>query len=130
MPQRNFRKDFSPEGQRKSDPPCDAGGMQSNDATEPLDVQQLRRSLGEWAAISSHMIELLQQSADCGRTQNWRPHLTQIVAAVDAFGERCRREAEAFGCWRTDELELEEILESVRDQGQRLVAWLQRIMAE
>ena len=104
--------------------------MQSNDATEPVEVQELRRSLSEWAAIASHMIELLHQSADCEPARNWRPHLDQIVNAVRAFGDRCRGEAQAFSSWRADELEADDILDDVREQGQRLVDWLQRIMAE
>ena len=104
--------------------------MQSNDATEPLEFQELRRSLAEWAAISSHMIELLHESVDCERPQNWRPHIGQIVRAVGAFGDRCRSESQAFGSWRADGLEPDDVLQAVREQGQRLVEWLQRIMAE
>ena len=104
--------------------------MKSDDATEPLEIQELRRSLCEWAAISAQMIHLLHESADCEKSRNWRPHLGQIVSAVRAFGDRCRAEAQEVGCWRADGLEPDEAFDRVRDQGQRLVAWLQRIMAD
>ena len=104
--------------------------MQSNDATEPLDVQELRRSLAEWAAISSRMIELLHETVDCERSRYWRPHFAQIVKAVRAFGNRCRSKSQEFDSWRANGLEADELLADVRDQGQRLVEWLQRMMPE
>ena len=113
-----------------SHPPCQAVGMQSDDATEPVDLQELRRSLAEWAAISSRMIELLHATVDCKRSQNWRPHLAQIVKAVRAFGDRCRYESQEFASWRADGLEPDEVLQCVRQQGQRLVDWLQRMIPE
>ena len=113
-----------------SHPRCKAAVMQSDDATEPVDVQELRRSLTEWAAISSRMIELLQDTVDCERSRNWRPHFAQIVKAVRAFEDRCRSESQEFDSWRADGWETDDVLELVREQGQRLVDWLQRIMAE
>jgi hypothetical protein len=106
--------------------------MQSDDATEPLqwDLRELRRSLEEWAAISLQMIDLLHATADADRSRNWRPHLSQITAAVEAFGTRCRQEAQDVSEWRVDGLDPDEAFERVREQGHRLVAWLQRIMAE
>ncbi len=106
--------------------------MQSDDATEPLqwNVRELRRSLDEWAAIASQMIDLLHATVGSERSRNWRPHFTQIVNAVQAFGDRCRSEAEQLRTWRADGLEPDEAFEDVRDQGQRLVDWLQRMMAE
>jgi len=76
------------------------------------------------------MIDLLYKSVECGKSRNWRPHLSQIVAAVDAFGARCREEARGFGCRRGNELDAEDTFELVREQGERLVDWLQRMMAE
>ena len=113
-----------------SHPGWQAVGMQSDDATEPLDLPELRRSLDEWAAISSQMIHLLHQTSDCGRSRNWQPHAAQIVNAIRSFGDCCRNEAQEFGSWRADGLEPDDVFERVRDQGQRLVAWLQRMMAE
>ncbi len=106
--------------------------MKSDDATEPVDsnLRELRQSLEEWAAIASQMVELLHATADCHRSRNWRPHFSQIVAAVDAFGARCREEAEEVGDWRVDGLDPDEAFERVRAQGNRLVEWLQRMMAE
>ena len=104
--------------------------MQSDDATEPVDVQELRRCLTEWAAIASHMIDLLHESVDCQRSLNWRPHLTQIVDAIRAFGERCRTEAVAFSSWGADGAEADDVLQGTREQGERLVEWLHRMMAE
>jgi hypothetical protein len=104
--------------------------MQSDDATEPADVQELRRSLDEWAALSSRMIELLHETVASERSQNWRPHLAQIVNAVAAFSDRCRTEAQEFYSWRADGLEPDDVLESVREQGQRLVDWLNRMIPE
>ena len=94
------------------------------------DVQELRRSLDDWAAISAQMIDLLQDTVACGTSRNWQPHFEQIVTAIRAFGDRCRSESQAFGCWRADGPELDDVFDRVRDQGQRLVSWLQRIMAE
>ena len=104
--------------------------MQSDDATEPVDLQEVRRSLAEWAAIASRMIELLHETVDCERSRNWRPHFAQIVSAVRVFGDRCRRESQECDCWRADGLEADEVLENVREQGQRLVDWLQRMMPD
>ena len=83
-------------------PRCEAVGMKSDDATEPVDsnLRELRESLEEWAAIASEMIELLHATSDAYRSRNWHPHLSQIVRAVRAFGDRCREEAEEVGCWR------------------------------
>lgn len=111
-------------------PRCHAAGMQSDDATEPLDVQELRHCLAEWAAISSRMIELLHDTVDCDRSRYWRPHFTQIVSAVSAFGDRCRAESQEFGSWRAEGLDPDDVLQSVREQGQRLVDWLQRMMPD
>jgi hypothetical protein len=102
--------------------------MQSDDATEPADVQELRRSLDEWAALSTRMVELLHETVVSERSQNWRPHLAQIVNAVRAFGDRCRSESQEFHSWRADGLEPDDVLESVREQGQRLVDWLNRMI--
>ena len=104
--------------------------MQSDDVTEPAEVQELRRSLGEWAAIASTMIDLLYETVQCERARYWRPHFAQIVNAVSAFGDRCRSELEEFDTWRADGLEPDDVLQDVREQGQRLVDWLHRIMAE
>lgn len=106
--------------------------MKSDDATEPVDshLRELRHTLEEWAAISSQMIELLHETVGCDRSRNWRPHLSQIVAAVEAFGTRCRDEAEQVGCWRPDGIDPDDAFEHVRAQGNRLVGWLQRMTAE
>ena len=113
-----------------SDPWCQGGVMHSDDATEPVDLQEFRQSLADWAAISTQMIELLHETVGYDRSRNWRPHLTQIVSAVRAFGDRCRREARACEGWRADGLERDEVLEDVREQGQRLVEWLQRMIPD
>ena len=113
-----------------SHPRCQAGVMQSDDATEPLDLQELRKSLDEWASISSQMIDLLHATVACDRSRNWRPHFAQIVSAIRAFGDRCRSESRAFGCSRADGLDADDVFDAVREQGQRLVNWLQRMMPE
>ena len=104
--------------------------MQSDDATEPLDVQELRECLAEWAAISLRMIDLLHEAVDCERSRNWRPHFAQIVKAVRAFGDCCRSESQEFGSWHADRLEPDDVLQRVRERGQRLVDWLQRMIPE
>jgi hypothetical protein len=105
--------------------------MQSDDATEPADVQELRRNLDEWAALSSRMIELLHETVASERSENWRPHLPQIVKAVRAFGDRCRHEqSREFHSWRAAGPDPDEVLEDVREQGQRLVDWLNRMIPE
>lgn len=113
-------------------PRCQTAGMKSDDATEPLEwnPHELRQSLSQWAAISAQMIDLLHATAESERSRNWRPHLSQILAAVDAFGARCRTEAQEVDCWRGDGLQRDEAFEQVREQGHRLVEWLQRVMAE
>ena len=115
-----------------SHPLHESAGMKSDDATEPLEwnPQELRHSLSQWAAISAQMIDLLHATAESERSRNWRPHLSQIVAAVDAFGARCGKEAQEVDSWRADGLQREDAFELVREQGHRLVDWLQRIMAE
>jgi hypothetical protein len=104
--------------------------MQPHDATEPLNVQELRQSLDHWAAISSQMIHLLHETAGYQRSRNWRPHLAQIVNAIRAFGDRCRSESQEFGSWRADHLAPDDVFERAREQGQRLVDWLQRMIPE
>ena len=104
--------------------------MQSDDATEPAEIQELRRSLGEWAAISSTMIDLLHETVACERSRYWRPHFAQIVNAVQAFGDRCRNESQQFDSWRADGLEPDDVLQRVREQGQRLVDWLNRMIPD
>ncbi len=103
--------------------------MQSNDATE-AEVQELKRSLAEWAAISSTMIDLLHETVACERSRYWRPHFAQIVSAVQAFGDRCRSESQAFDSRRADGLEAHDVLDGVRQQGQRLVDWLNRMIPD
>ena len=102
--------------------------MQSDDATE--DVQELRRSLDEWATISSVMLVLLHETVDCDRSRFWRPHFAQIASAVCAFGDRCRTESQEFGSWRADGLEPDDVVQDVREQGQRLVDWLHRMIPD
>ena len=104
--------------------------MQSDDATEPLAIQELRRSLNEWAAISAQMIELLHETVDSERSRNWRPHFEQILNAIRAFGDRCREEAQEFDLWAAQTGDPNEAFERVRDQGQRLVDWLHRMIPD
>lgn len=104
--------------------------MQSDDVTKPVGVQELRQRLEEWAAIAARMIDLLHETADCDGSRDWRPHLAQIVTAVDAFGDRCRSDSRELGFSRTDYLDADETLGRARAQGQRLVAWLQRMIPE
>jgi hypothetical protein len=105
--------------------------MQSDDTTEPLDLQELRQSLREWATISAQMIDLLLSTAGSERSRNWQPHCAQIVKAVGEFGERCRSEAQTVGTWRAaDGMDPDDAFEAIRSEGQRLVRWLQRMMAE
>ena len=106
--------------------------MHRDDATEPLEwnSQQLRRSLDEWAVISSQMIDLLHDTVGSERSRNWQPHLAQIVKAIRAFSDRCRTEAQGLGGWREDGLDPDDVFDAVRGQGQRLVEWLQRMIPE
>ena len=113
-----------------SHPRWQTADMKSDDATEPVDLQELRQSLADWAAISSRMIELLHETVECEGSRYWRPHFPQIVKAVRAFGTRCRDELQEFGSWRADGLEPDHVVECVREQGQRLVEWLQRMIPE
>jgi hypothetical protein len=113
-----------------SDPWWQAVRMQSDDATQPLGVQELRELLEEWAGISSQMIDLLHATVGGEPVRNWQPHFGQIVKAVSVFGDRCRNESADFGNWQADGAEPEDIFEAVRSEGQRLVNWLHRIMAE
>ena len=110
-------------------PRCQASGMNTDDATDS-NLRELRECLIEWADISMQMIELLHATADCNRSRNWSPHLSQIVTAVRAFGACCCEEAEEVGRWRADGLDPDDAFERVREQGNRLVEWLQRMMAE
>jgi hypothetical protein len=104
--------------------------MQLNDSTEPLDLQELRHSLDHWAAISSHMIGLLHETAGYERSRNWRPHLAQIARAIRAFGDRCRAESHDLGSCRADDVALCDAFGRLREHGQRLVDWLQRMIPE
>ena len=107
-----------------------SGDMQSDDRTEATDVQELRQTLGEWATISSQMIDLLHETAGAERSRNWRPHFAQIVGAIEAFGDRCRDASLSFPCSYAAGPDADDLFEDVREQGQRLVQWLPRIIGE
>ena len=113
-----------------SDPLCESRRMQSDDAAEPIewDVEELKRSVDEWEAIASRIIELMHETLDAPRSRNWRPHAAQIRAVVCRFRDLCRAESTQLGAWREDSLDPAEAYERVWDQGDQLVKWLNRMM--
>ena len=106
--------------------------MKSDDAAEPIewDVEELKRSVEEWEGIASEIIELMHETIDAPRSQNWRPHFEQIVAVVRRFRDLCRHESEQLGCWREDGRQPDEAYERVWDEGSELVKWLNRMMQQ
>ena len=104
--------------------------MQSDDAAEPIewDLAELKSDLQEWENIASQIVAGLHAAVDGVRSRNWRPHFAQIVAVVERFRERCYAEAHRLGAWREDGLEPGEVYERVRNEGDRLVKWLNRMM--
>ena len=104
--------------------------MQSNDTTGPIpsDMAELKSSFNEWDRIASQLLDLLHASAGCEKSAIWRPHLMQMDKAVRQYRDRCREETERIGHWREDGLECEQLYDLIWDQGDRLVAWLQRII--
>jgi hypothetical protein len=113
-----------------SDPLWQSLRMQSEDAAEPIewDIAELKRSIEEWEGIASRIVQLLQETADCAASQNWRPHAAQIRAVVARFRELCRRESEQLGAWREDGVAADEAYERVWDEADALVKWLHRMM--
>ncbi len=106
--------------------------MQSDDAAEPVewDVQELKRSVDEWAGIAAQIIERLHDTVACAGSENWRPHFGQIVVVVERFRDLCRRESAQLGCWRADGLYADEAYEQVWDAADQLVKWLNRMMQQ
>jgi hypothetical protein len=104
--------------------------MQSDDGAEPAqwDVDELKRSIDEWEAIATHILKLLQESAEDTGGQNWQPHRAQIIAVVNRFRQLCRRESQQLGSWREDGLAPDDAYERVWNEGDQLVQWLQRMM--
>lgn len=117
-------------GPPMSHPFCQAGRMKSEDAAEPIewDIAQLKRSIDEWEAIASHILELMDETADCPTSQNWRPHAEQISAVVNRFQELCRRESQQLGFSREDGLASDEAYERVWNEAEGLVKWLHRML--
>ena len=115
-----------------SDPLCKSRRMQSDDAAEPVewDVEELQRSINEWNGIATKIIELMHETLDDPRSQNWRPHFHQIVGVVSRFRELCRRESAQLGSWREDGLAPDEAYQRVWEEGNQLVQWLRRMMRE
>jgi hypothetical protein len=49
-------------------------------------------------------------------------------AALSHFAELCRDEIDNLGYWHADGRDVEEIHETVWDEGERLVRWLKRML--
>lgn len=111
-------------------PVCDARRMQSEDAAEPVewDIAEFKRRIDEWEGIAAQIIRLLNESANAATSQNWRPHAGQITAVVTRFRDLCRRESRQLGWWRADGVTADEAYDSVWQQGDALVRWLNRMM--
>ncbi len=104
--------------------------MQASDDTQRLewDVPELKRRIDEWDDIASQIIELLHATADCARSENWRPHSAQIVNVMHRFRALCQAEREQLGCWRQDGLQPVQAYDLVWHQGDQLVKWLNRML--
>jgi hypothetical protein len=61
--------------------------MQSEDAANGTewDVGESKRSIDEWEEIASHLLELLESTADSAAAQTWAPHAAQITRVVSRF---------------------------------------------
>ena len=114
-----------------SDPLCDAGLMQWEDAAEPIewDLTHLQRSIEEWEGIAAHIVQLLHETAEQPASLNWRPHVAQIDKVVRRFRDLCHRELQRIGSFDDDHFDAEHSFERVWNEGDGLVKWLNRMMA-
>ena len=90
--------------------------------------EQLKEILEDYARTTSHLMDALHGAAESDESKNWRPHIPQMHAALAHFSELCRDEIENIGSWRTDGRDLEDVHESVWNEGERLVRWLNRML--
>ena len=91
-------------------------------------TEDLRATLEEYGQNTATLITALHASIETDESLIWRPHLPQMHAALAHFAELCREELENLGAWREDGRDLEEIHESVWEEGERLVRWLNRML--
>jgi len=92
-------------------------------------TEDLRDILQEYARNTAALLRALQRSAETDESLIWRPHLAQMHTAIAHFAETIRTEIENLGAWRADGRNLEEIHELVWEEGERLVLWLNRMLA-
>lgn len=106
------------------------GGMIWDKTNKPVlfGTAELQEILEDYAATTSHLIDALHAAAESGESNNWRPHIPQMHAALAHFAELCRDEIANLASWRADGRDLEEVHESVWDEGERLVRWLNRML--
>ncbi|MFL6530836.1 MAG: hypothetical protein ACJ8KX_10235, partial [Chthoniobacterales bacterium] len=106
------------------------GGMTWDKTNEPVlfGTEQLREILEDYAATTSHLMDALHAAAESGELSNWRPHIPQMHAALAHFAELCSDEIEDLSRWCADGRDLEEVHESVWNEGERLVRWLNRML--
>ncbi|HEX8076243.1 MAG TPA: hypothetical protein VF511_00400 [Chthoniobacterales bacterium] len=104
--------------------------QQGNESVEFFGAEELRGALEDYAQTTEQLLVALHTSAQAESEEsiNWRPHLSQMQAALDRFRKLCRAEIEKIGLWCEDTLDPEEVHEVVWDEGDRLVRWLQRMM--
>ena len=56
---------------------------------------------------------LLTEVASCDFSKHYHKDIPRFVEAIKILEERCRREREAIGLWREDQLEPDEILDAL-----------------
>lgn len=115
-------------------PVATIGGMnigdQRNEPVQFFGAEELRAALEDYATTTEALMETLQLCVETKAEQssNWWPHIAQMQMALARFRELCRGEMGKIGLWHEGALDAEEIHELVREEGERLVQWLNRMM--
>src|SRR5688572_4040279 len=75
-------------------------------------LKQLEEIERECGMLHSLLLDAAQRHGACADLTA----VAQILSTIDAVVDRCRREREALGLWREDNLEPYEILEEIDDE--------------
>jgi hypothetical protein len=113
-----------------SDLPWQDGCMTTDESIQPRewDTAALRKDIEEWQAHTAAIVQALQNGTTRDESANWWPHREQIIAGLQWFVDLCDEELQAFGTWNEQELAASEIHELIWWEGDRLVAWVQRLI--
>jgi len=94
------------------------------DAWEPVD---LLAEFRERETCLREVTELLKKKAQSETGKMWAHHLPRIVDALGFFQSLLQDEIDHFGEWRYHEFQLDEVLDFVDEDLDKLAVWLCRM---